>query len=402
MGLAGAAGRHLVASALRGWLDEQRGPVVTRDKCKSSGHQLTRYDAACRALAAVRSVDEVKDIRDKAVAMAAYARQAKNRDLEADAVEIRMRATRRLDQLRLAQKEGVGLNRGAAGGGSKASPRGSLINPRDLRPTLASQGIDKNLAHQARVLGAMDDAAFERKIAEARDSAARVFRRTVREVELVQERQERRARTATGGSVADLHALIASGFRAGIIAIDPPWPFAGWSERSNCMPTDHYETMTIEEIKALPIKALVAENCAVFCWVTWPFMPMWTSILDAWGVTFSGLAFDWIKLNRDGEGLHWGTGYGTRANPEPCVLAKIGNPLRLDEGVHSIIMAPVGAHSEKPDEAYRRMERLFGGPRLELFARKPREGWHTWGDELPPLACDRPDFPTVCLQRAAE
>jgi N6-adenosine-specific RNA methylase IME4 len=350
----------------------------------------------------VRSVDEVKDIRDKAVAMAAYARQAKNRDLEADAVEIRMRATRRLDQLRLAQKEGVGLNRGAAGGGSKASPRGSLINPRDLRPTLASQGIDKNLAHQARVLGAMDDAAFERKIAEARDSAARVFRRTVREVELVQERQERRARTATGGSVADLHALIASGFRAGIIAIDPPWPFAGWSERSNCMPTDHYETMTIEEIKALPIKALVAENCAVFCWVTWPFMPMWTSILDAWGVTFSGLAFDWIKLNRDGEGLHWGTGYGTRANPEPCVLAKIGNPLRLDEGVHSIIMAPVGAHSEKPDEAYRRMERLFGGPRLELFARKPREGWHTWGDELPPLACDRPDFPTVCLQRAAE
>jgi N6-adenosine-specific RNA methylase IME4 len=387
---------------MRGWLDEQRGPVVTRDKCKSSGHQLTRYDAACRALAAVRSVDEVKDIRDKAVAMAAYARQAKNRDLEADAVEIRMRATRRLDQLRLAQKEGVGLNRGAAGGGSKASPRGSLINPRDLRPTLASQGIDKNLAHQARVLGAMDDAAFERKIAEARDSAARVFRRTVREVELVQERQERRARTATGGSVADLHALIASGFRAGIIAIDPPWPFAGWSERSNCMPTDHYETMTIEEIKALPIKALVAENCAVFCWVTWPFMPMWTSILDAWGVTFSGLAFDWIKLNRDGEGLHWGTGYGTRANPEPCVLAKIGNPLRLDEGVHSIIMAPVGAHSEKPDEAYRRMERLFGGPRLELFARKPREGWHTWGDELPPLACDRPDFPTVCLQRAAE
>jgi N6-adenosine-specific RNA methylase IME4 len=387
---------------MRGWLDEQRGPVVTRDKCKSSGHQLTRYDAACRALAAVRSVDEVKDIRDKAVAMAAYARQAKNRDLEADAVEIRMRATRRLDQLRLAQKEGVGLNRGAAGGGSKASPRGSLINPRDLRPTLASQGIDKNLAHQARVLGAMDDAAFERKIAEARDSAARVFRRTVREVELVQERQERRARTATGGSVADLHALIASGFRAGIIAIDPPWPFAGWSERSNCMPTDHYETMTIEEIKALPIKALAAENCAVFCWVTWPFMPMWTSILDAWGVTFSGLAFDWIKLNRDGEGLHWGTGYGTRANPEPCVLAKIGNPLRLDEGVHSIIMAPVGAHSEKPDEAYRRMERLFGGPRLELFARKPREGWHTWGDELPPLACDRPDFPTVCLQRAAE
>src|SRR5262249_39070812 len=43
--------------------------------------------------------------------------------------------------------------------------------------------------------------------------------------------------------------------------------------------------------------------------------------------------FDWIKLNPSGEGLHWGNGYGTRANPEPCLLAKRGEPLRLDEGV---------------------------------------------------------------------
>jgi N6-adenosine-specific RNA methylase IME4 len=369
-----------------------RGQIITGP--------LVWYDSACRALAKARSVDEVKDIRDKAVAMEHYARQAKNRDLEADAVEIRMRATRKLDQLRQAQKETVGLNRGAAGGGEKTGPRGLLVNPRDLRPTLASQGIDKALAQQARVLGAMSDAAFERKVAEARDSASRVFRRAVREAEIAQEREERRARTELGGSVADLHALIASGFRAGVIAIDPPWAFASWGERARRV-TDHYETMTIEEIKALPIKALAAEHCAVFVWVIWPFMPIWHDVLAAWGLTYSGLGFDWIKLNGNGEGLHWGTGYGTRANPEPCLLARIGSPLRLDEGVHSVIMAPVGKHSEKPDEAYARMERLFGGPRLELFARKPREGWHTWGDELPPLACDRPDFPT-CLRRAAE
>src|SRR5262249_10214287 len=119
--------------------------------------ELVRYDRACHALAEAKRIDEVKSIRDKAVAMAAYARQAKNHELEADAVEIRMRATRRLDQLRAEQKETVGLNRGAAAGGKKTAPRGVLKTPRDLRPTLAAQGIDKNLAKLARVLGAMDD-----------------------------------------------------------------------------------------------------------------------------------------------------------------------------------------------------------------------------------------------------
>jgi N6-adenosine-specific RNA methylase IME4 len=361
---------------------------------------LVRYDAACRALAEAKAVDEVKDIRDVAVALAAYARQAKNRELEEDAVELRMRATRKLDQLRQAQKETVGLNTGTRGqlaGGLKN-------NPPDSRPTLASQGVDKNLAHQARVLGAMDEAAFERKVAEARNSAARVFRRAVREVEIDQRRAERRAQTATGGSIADLHALIASGFRAGTIAIDAPWPFETYSERGISQPTDHYETMSIDAIKALPIKTLAAEDCAVFVWLTWPFMPVWASVLEAWGVTYSGLAFDWIKLNPDGEGLHWGTGYGTHANTEPCILAKVGAPLRLDEGVHSVIMTPVGAHSEKPDEAYGRMERLFGGPYLELFARRPREGWTTWGNEIespavPPDSSEMPDLPDF-LRRA--
>jgi len=129
----------------------------------------------------VRSVDEVKDIRDKAVAMAAYARQAKNRDLEADAVEIRMRATRRLDQLRQVQKETVGLNQGAVPGktGLRSNP---VLDP---RPTLASQGIDKNLAHQARLLGALSDEKFEAVVADARDKVARAVRNAVREVEIL-------------------------------------------------------------------------------------------------------------------------------------------------------------------------------------------------------------------------
>ena len=140
----------------------------------TSRRALASYETACQALAEARTIDEVKDIHDKAVAMAAYARLAKNRELEADAIEIRMRATRRMDQMRMAQKQTIGL---AKPGRQKNGLRETPI------PTLASQGLDKNLAHQARLLGAMDEAAFAHKVAEARDG---VFRRAVREAEILQ------------------------------------------------------------------------------------------------------------------------------------------------------------------------------------------------------------------------
>src|SRR4051812_16242874 len=109
------------------------------------GGGLARYDEACRAIAAAKSIDEVKEIHDRAEAMRAYARQAKNRELEVDAAEIRMRAERRLGELIIAQKTTVGL-RGpehSKGGGSKGSKREP---PPEAPPTLAEVGIDKKLS----------------------------------------------------------------------------------------------------------------------------------------------------------------------------------------------------------------------------------------------------------------
>jgi hypothetical protein len=246
---------------------------------------LTYYDAAIHALAKARSIDEVKGVLDLAVAIAAYARMAKNHDAEADAIEIRMRATRRLGQMMREQDQTVGLNQGAIPGktGVKSTP---VLDP---RPTLASQGIDKNLAKGARTFERLDDATWERKLRDARASSSRVFRRIVREVEIEQEREARRAQAAQGGTVADLHALIASGYRAGVICPDPPWPFETYSERAAGIVTDHYDTMTIDEIKALPVAALAADDCALFLWCTWPHMPIWREVIEAWGFTFSGL-----------------------------------------------------------------------------------------------------------------
>jgi hypothetical protein len=234
---------------------------------------LARYDAVCRALAEARLVDEVKDIRDQAVAMAAYARQAKNRDLEADAVEIRMRATRRLDQLRKAQSETVGLNRGLAG--SEVTGLGK--NPvKDLRPTLASQGIDKNLAQQGRVLGVLSEEQFEAVVADARDKVARAVRNAVREVEILHQREGYAARVEQGCTVDDLHALAAGGYKAGVICPDFPWEFEAYSEKGKQRSAErYYETWPLERILGMAplIKELAAANCALLLWAVCPKQP---------------------------------------------------------------------------------------------------------------------------------
>ncbi len=130
---------------------------------------LVKYEAACRALADAKAVDEVKDIRDKAEAMRAYAHQAKNREMEVDAAEIRMRAERRLGELIRAQKETVGLQAGGRsrkGGGT----RGAKKEPQpSAPPTLADVGIDKKLSSRAQKLAAVPEDQFEGMIGKWRE-----------------------------------------------------------------------------------------------------------------------------------------------------------------------------------------------------------------------------------------
>src|SRR5262245_26203335 len=127
-------------------------------------NNLIRFDAAKQALAECKRVDEVKSIRDKAMAMQLYARQAHDRSLEQDAIEISMQAERRLGEIIQEQKETVGLASGREG---KRKSLGLSKNPSD-RPTLDSQGIDKNLAHRARRLAGMSEKDFDAAVAAAR------------------------------------------------------------------------------------------------------------------------------------------------------------------------------------------------------------------------------------------
>jgi N6-adenosine-specific RNA methylase IME4 len=175
------------------------------------------------------------------------------------------------------------------------------------------------------------------------------------------------------------------------ILIDPPWRFETWSDAGkDRSPERHYPTMTMDELRRLDVAALAAPDSVLFMWVTWPMLPQGVTLIDAWGFTYKTCAFCWTKADvrqiemfRDDADVAIGNGYWTRANTEPCLLAVRGKPRRLHADVRQAIIAPRREHSRKPDEIHDRIERLVGGPYLELFARRRRPGWTVWGNEVP-------------------
>lgn len=167
----------------------------------------------------------------------------------------------------------------------------------------------------------------------------------------------------------------------GVILADPPWRFETWSEKGKGRsPERHYPTMPYPEIVALPVCDLAADDCVLFLWSTWPMLREAIGVMGAWGFTYKTCGFLWVKARNSMPSI--GTGYWTRANSEPCLLATRGHPKRLHADVSQVIIEPRQEHSRKPDEIYRRIERLVGGPYLELFARRRQIGWFSWGNEL--------------------
>lgn len=131
---------------------------------------LLKYDAACRALAEAKAIDEVKDLRDKADAMRHYARQAKNRCLEVDATEIRIRAERRLGEM-LAEAKSTGV---LSAGGRPATIRRQVPKAR-----LRDAGVDKKLSSRAQRLAGVPAPDFERRISDWRSLSLREKGRVV-------------------------------------------------------------------------------------------------------------------------------------------------------------------------------------------------------------------------------
>ena len=181
-----------------------------------------------------------------------------------------------------------------------------------------------------------------------------------------------------------------------MIYADPPWRYQNWKGQG--VAERHYPTMTLEDIKALPVSELAAEDCALFLWITMPMLHEAWGVMEAWGFRFVTAAFVWVKLSRKSNTVFWGPGHWTRANAELCLLATRGHPKRQAANIHQFIISPIEAHSKKPDEAREKIVALMGDlPRVELFARQTPPSWDVWGNEV---ASTLPDFGTKCPEVA--
>ncbi len=176
-----------------------------------------------------------------------------------------------------------------------------------------------------------------------------------------------------------------------IIYADPPWKYRQRGVQGAC--EKHYKTMSLDELKELPVPEIADKDCALFLWATFPTLPDALSLMEAWGFTYKTTAFVWLKKNRKADSWFYGLGFWTRANAEICLLGTRGRPKRQSARVHQFIVAPIGRHSKKPAEAREKILALMGDlPRVELFARESCPGWDAWGNEVecsPGLSLER-------------
>lgn len=176
-----------------------------------------------------------------------------------------------------------------------------------------------------------------------------------------------------------------------VIYADPPWKFSAGPSRN---PSKHYRTMTFKDICDLPVGSLAhPEGARLLMWITMPLLDRIPDVLGAWGFRYS-TARVWAKLwpNEDQifiypDSLARGTGYEVIGNCEILVIAKRSKPQRLgNTKPASLFFARRREHSRKPDMIRHEICRLFEGPRCELFARSPADGFDCWGNEVSKFA----------------
>ncbi|CAN5478499.1 hypothetical protein BH10PSE7_BH10PSE7_15260 [soil metagenome] len=361
---------------------------------------LVKYEAARAALSEAVRIDEVMAIRDESLHLALYARQAKDRGLMADAMEIQLRAERRLGELIGKAKEAGQVARG------RPRQNGSAPEP-FFRVRLSEAGIDKKLSMRAQQTAKLDDAHFAGVLERSREkivSGAAIVVNPLRDLTQAEKKAHRETREAELGA----RQMALPGRKYGVIYADPEWRFEPYSRDSGMdrSPGNHYPTSDTLDIITRPVGEIAAADCVLFLWATAPMLTAALEVMKAWGFAYKSQVV-WVKTIftwrvKEGTSIHqevdvigsgdlaMGTGYWFRNAHELLLVGTRGAVPAPSPGDNwpSVIFAPVGAHSAKPAIFSEMIESYFPTlPKIELNRRgTARAGWDAWGNEaeLPP------------------
>lgn len=168
------------------------------------------------------------------------------------------------------------------------------------------------------------------------------------------------------------------------ILADPPWRFANRTGKvaPEHKRLDRYGTMSLDEIRALPVGDVAAQNAHLYLWVPNALLPEGLRVMEDWGFRYVSNVV-WAKRRKDGGPDGRGVGFYFRNVTELLLFGVKGSMRTLQPGRSQVNMieSRKREHSRKPDEQYPLIENCSPSPRLEMFARYAREGWATWGNE---------------------
>lgn len=192
-------------------------------------------------------------------------------------------------------------------------------------------------------------------------------------------------KTKSPSSAADDLLNFAGNNKFSTILADPPWQF---KNRTGKMAPEHkrlsrYPTMSLKEICELPVEAIVCDTAHLYLWVPNALLAEGLKVMEHWGFTYKTNLI-WYKIRKDGGPDRRGVGFYFRNVTEVIlfgVRGKNARTLQPGRSQENIISSRKREHSRKPDEQYDIIESCSWGPFLELFARGPRKGWVSWGNQ---------------------